>query len=69
MRLAIRKIVLQELCHVRRAGVRTLAEAEVHHEGERRRLGAPLETGLSLGSGAFAQVSGAIMLVPSSWCF
>ena len=45
---------------MRRAGVRTLAEAEVHHEGERRRLGAPLETG---------QVSGAIMLVPSSWCF
>eukprot|EP00891_Asterochloris_glomerata_P008237 jgi/Astpho2/8237/fgenesh1_pg.00122_%23_16_t len=48
---------IQELCHVRRAGVRTLAEAEVHHEGERRRLGAPLETGLSLGSGAFAQAA------------
>ena len=42
---------------MRRAGVRTLAEAEVHHEGERRRLGAPPETGLSLGSGSFAQVS------------
>ena len=48
----------QELCHVRRAGVRTLAEAEVHHEGERRRLGAPTETGVSVGLGAFAQVSG-----------
>ena len=44
---------------MRRAGVRTLAEAEVHHEGERRRLGPQPETTLSLGSGAFAQVNSA----------